>query len=131
MKLDILKKNQLSISIEALYPSTFSKGTQQKGMIVLAFLKKADLYIIDEPFMGLDPRATKRFLNLIESEKKRGAGILMSIHVLDTAEHLCDRFVLIHEGKLLIEGMLAEVQSSCDVPEASLFDCVVLLTGGE
>ena len=57
------------------FPETFSKGMQQKVMLILAFLKQPDLYIIDEPFMGLDPKATKKLLNLIDEEMERGAGI--------------------------------------------------------
>jgi ABC-2 type transport system ATP-binding protein len=110
------------------YPESFSKGMQQKVMLILAFLKKPDLYIIDEPFMGLDPNATKKLLQLITTEKKRGAGILMSTHVLDTAEKICDRFVLISNGKLVIQGKLDEVQRDSGLREGSLFDCFDVLT---
>jgi ABC-2 type transport system ATP-binding protein len=105
------------------YPENFSKGMQQKVMLILAFLKKPDLYIIDEPFMGLDPNATKKLLELITKEKQRGAGILMSTHVLDTAEKICDRFVLISNGKLVVQGKLDEVQEDSGLREGSLFDC--------
>lgn len=68
------------------FPSSFSKGMQQKLMIVIAVLTKPTLYIVDEPFIGLDPKAIKDFLLILEEERKRGAAILMSTHVLDTAE---------------------------------------------
>jgi ABC-2 type transport system ATP-binding protein len=110
------------------YPESFSKGMQQKVMLILAFLKKPDLYIIDEPFMGLDPNAVKKLLQLIDHEKKRGAGILMSTHVLDTAEKICDRFVLISNGKLVVQGKLEEVRRDSGLEEGSLFDCFDLLT---
>lgn len=55
-------------------------------MLMLGFLAQPDVYIVDEPFIGLDPRATKDFLRLLETERRRGAGVLMSTHVLDTAE---------------------------------------------
>lgn len=110
------------------YPQSFSKGTQQKGMIVLALLKQPDLYIIDEPFMGLDPKATKMLLNQLELEKKRGAGILMSTHVLDTAEKICDRFVLIDEGRLIFEGKLADIRQQSGNTNGDLLDCFDILT---
>ncbi|MCA1055051.1 ABC transporter ATP-binding protein [Rossellomorea aquimaris] len=113
------------------YPENFSKGMQQKVMLILAFLKKPDLYIIDEPFMGLDPSATKKLLQLIEKEKERGAGILMSTHVLDTAEKICDRFVLISNGRLVVQGKLDEVQEDSGLKEGSLFDCFDVLTERE
>ncbi|MBA2176217.1 ABC transporter ATP-binding protein [Halobacillus locisalis] len=113
------------------YPDSFSKGMQQKVMLILAFLRKPDLYIIDEPFMGLDPKATRILLNLLEEEKKKGAGILMSTHVLDTAEKRCDRFVLISEGRLVIQGSLSDIQDKAGLLDGSLFDCFDKLTEHE
>lgn len=57
-------------------PESFSKGMRQKMMLMLGFLVKPDVYIVDEPFIGLDPRATKDFLELLEEERGRGAGVL-------------------------------------------------------
>ncbi len=113
------------------YPHSFSKGMQQKGIIVLAFLKQPDLYIIDEPFMGLDPKATKRLLTMLEVEKSRGAGILMSTHALDTAEKICDRFIFIANGKLLITGSLSDIQEKSRLVDGSLLDCFDALTEEE
>ncbi len=67
--------------VRHLLPSGFSKGMKQKMMLMLGFLAKPDVYIVDEPFMGLDPRATRDFLNLLDDERKRGAGVLMSPHM--------------------------------------------------
>lgn len=105
------------------YPSSFSKGMKQKVMLITAFMLKPDLYIIDEPFLGLDPRATKDFLNLIQMERERGAGILMCTHVLDTAERICDRFVLINEGTLLAQGSLDDFRMKSG-EQGTLLDCV-------
>ncbi|WP_270181010.1 ABC transporter ATP-binding protein [Alkalihalobacillus sp. CinArs1] len=106
------------------YPSSFSKGMKQKVMLITAFMLKADLYIIDEPFLGLDPRATKDFLTLIEIERERGAGILMCTHVLDTAERICDRFILLNDGTLLAQGSLHDFQLTSGEETGSLLDCV-------
>ncbi|WP_436799730.1 ABC transporter ATP-binding protein [Peribacillus frigoritolerans] len=110
------------------FPESFSKGMQQKVMLILAFLKKPDLYIIDEPFMGLDPKAIKKLLQMIKKEKDRGAGILMSTHALDTAEKTCDRFVLISNGKLVIQGTLEDIRKDSGLKQGSLFDCFDVLT---
>ncbi|MEC1627444.1 ATP-binding cassette domain-containing protein [Bacillus mojavensis] len=83
-------------------PVTFSKGMQQKLMLIQAFLSKPDMYVIDEPFIGLDPISTKRFVDMLKAEKERGAGILMCTHVLDTAEKICDRFYMIDKGSLFL-----------------------------
>ncbi|GIP28090.1 ABC transporter ATP-binding protein [Paenibacillus sp. J23TS9] len=104
-------------------PGGFSKGMKQKMMLMLGFLSKPDVYIVDEPFIGLDPRATKDFLRLLDEERSRGAAVLMSTHVLDTAEKICDRFVMISFGKTVVEGTLADIRESAGLPGASLFDC--------
>ncbi|WP_054943050.1 ABC transporter ATP-binding protein [Paenibacillus ihuae] len=109
-------------------PAGFSKGMKQKMMLMLGFLVQPDVYIVDEPFIGLDPRATKDFLRLLEAERQRGAGVLMSTHVLDTAEKICDSFVLISGGRMTATGTLEEIRDSADLPEGSLFDCFDELT---
>lgn len=109
-------------------PDGFSKGMKQKMMLMLGFLVKPDVYIVDEPFIGLDPRATKDFLLLLEAERERGAGVLMSTHVLDTAERICDRFVLVSAGRMAASGTLQAIRETAELPEASLFDCFDALT---
>lgn len=109
-------------------PSSFSKGMQQKIMLILGFLVEPDLYVVDEPFIGLDPRATKDFLELLDTERKRGAGVLMSTHMLDTAEKICDRFILLDHGCIISQGKLEQIQEQCKLPNASLFECFNSLT---
>ncbi len=94
------------------FPADFSKGMQQKTMILCAFMHQPDLYIIDEPFIGLDPFAIKNLTTLLLHEKERGAGILMSTHVLDSAEKICDRFIIMKDGGILAQGTLAELYAS-------------------
>ncbi|WP_459503618.1 ABC transporter ATP-binding protein [Bacillus sp. C1] len=105
------------------YLSKFSKGMKQKSMLILAFLTEPDFYIIDEPFIGLDPVATREFLDFLSKEKERGAGILLCTHVLDTAERICERFLLISQGTLLANGNLQAIQSLAEMPESPLLDC--------
>ncbi|WBL14180.1 ABC transporter ATP-binding protein [Sutcliffiella sp. NC1] len=112
-------------------PATFSKGMQQKSMLIFAFMTNASLYIVDEPFIGLDPNATKKLLLLLEEEQKRGAGILMSTHVLDTAEKICDRFVLLLDGKIEATGTMEEIQTTCGLLNSSLLDCFYFLSNKE
>lgn len=112
-------------------PNTFSKGMQQKMMLITAFLLKPSIYIVDEPFIGLDPRAMKDFLAILFEEKENGAGILMSTHVLDTAEKICDRFLLIAGGRQMAYGTLDEIREQSGLLNGSLFDCFNLLSGDE
>ncbi|MDD4001140.1 MAG: ABC transporter ATP-binding protein [Bacilli bacterium] len=116
-------KNQL--------PVNFSKGMQQKTMLIIGFLINPDVFIVDEPFIGLDPRATKNFLALLDIAIKQGSGVLMSTHVLDTAEKICSSFVLISDGNLVCKGNLEEIRKTCNLPHASLIDCFDYLLGDD
>lgn len=111
-----------------LLPGGFSKGMRQKMMLMIGFLGRPDVYIVDEPFIGLDPRATKDFLGLLEEERRRGAGVLMSTHVLDTAERICDDFILVADGQVKAGGSLDDIRAAAGMPGASLFDCFDALT---
>ena len=110
------------------YPIHFSKGMQQKVMLILALTPKYDLYILDEPFMGLDPQAIRKLIQLIEEYKSQGAAILMSTHALDTAEKICDSFICMHDGALLKQGSLQQLQR---YPEQSLLEIFDELIEGE
>ena len=104
-------------------PGTFSKGMQQKVMLILGFLLEPAVYVVDEPFMGLDPRGTKDFLALLDQARAQGAGVLMCTHILDTAEKICSPFVLMNAGTVLTRGTLLEIRQQCQLPEGCLFDC--------
>lgn len=120
---DILRKFHLLNHLHE-FPETFSKGMQQKGMIALALFTNPDLLIIDEPFMGLDPGSTTLFLNMIEEVRAQGTGILMCTHILDTAERICDGFVVIEKGTVKASGRLHEVLAQCEAQEESLYACI-------
>lgn len=110
------------------FPVHFSKGMRQKVMIMCAFLIEPPLYIVDEPFVGLDPLGIQSYLQMMDSMKKQGAGVLMSTHILATAERNCDRFIILHEGKLRAKGTLDELRKEFQMPEATLDDLYVQLT---
>lgn len=109
-------------------PGGFSKGMKQKMMLMIGFLSSPEVYIIDEPFIGLDPRATKDFLGLLNQERERGAGILMCTHVLDTAERICDSFIMLSNGRIVSRGTLHDIRQAAGLPEGSLFDCFDAMT---
>lgn len=126
---ELLKTYGLSAHVHEL-PTTFSKGMQQKAMLILSILIEPEVYIIDEPFIGLDPNAMKTFLTTIEEERRRGAGVLMSTHVLDTAERVCDRFLIITEGTIKATGTLNEIRAQCNLIDGSLYDCFHVIAEG-
>ncbi len=113
------------------FPVHFSKGMRQKVMIMCAFLIEPALYIVDEPFVGLDPLGIQSYLEWINEMKRKGAGVLMSTHILATAERYCDRFIILHEGEIRAHGTLAQLQKEFQMPNASLDDIYVQLTKEE
>ncbi|PGZ94343.1 multidrug ABC transporter ATP-binding protein [Bacillus pseudomycoides] len=113
------------------FPSHFSKGMKQKVMIMSAFLVQPSLYIVDEPFVGLDPLAIQSLLQMMDQMKKSGAGILMSTHILATAERYCDSFIILHQGEIRAQGTLQELQKQFNMPGATLDDIYIALTKEE
>lgn len=110
------------------FPVHFSKGMKQKVMIICAFVVDPSLFIVDEPFLGLDPVAIADLIQLLDEEKKKGKSILMSTHVLDSAEKMCDSFVILHKGQVRAKGNLAELRQQFQMQEASLNDIYLALT---
>jgi len=123
----LLKTFRLDQRLE-WFPANFSKGMKQKVMILCAFLVEPSLYIIDEPFLGLDPLAIHSLLELMQSWKAQGSSILMSTHVLATAEKYCDRFIMLHDGQIKVQGTLGELRQEFNMPQASLDDIYLALT---
>nr|WP_239534234.1 ABC transporter ATP-binding protein [Thalassobacillus pellis] len=113
------------------FPVHFSKGMRQKVMIMCAFLIEPGLYIVDEPFVGLDPLGIQSYLQLMENMKQAGAGVLMSTHILATAERYCDRFVILHDGEVRAKGTLEELRDAFHMPGAALDDLYIQLTKEE
>ncbi|MBY4990442.1 ABC transporter ATP-binding protein [Streptococcus suis] len=110
------------------FPVNFSKGMKQKVMIICAFMVDPSLLIVDEPFLGLDPVAISDLIALLEEEKSKGTSILMSTHVLDSAEKMCDSFVILHQGQVRATGNLEELQSTFGMDGASLNEIYLALT---
>ncbi|MDG4656735.1 ABC transporter ATP-binding protein [Ectobacillus antri] len=110
------------------FPSHFSKGMKQKVMIMCSFLVQPSLYIVDEPFLGLDPLGIQSLLQMMDKAKKSGAGILMSTHILATAERYCDSFVILHHGQVRAKGTLEELRLQFSMPSATLDDIYIALT---
>lgn len=124
---ELLKLFRLSDKLD-WFPINFSKGMKQKVMIICAFMVNPSLFIVDEPFLGLDPLAISDLTDLLAQEKAKGKAILMSTHVLDAAEKMCDRFVILHHGQVRAVGNLAELREAFGQKDASLNDIYIALT---
>lgn len=104
----LLEEFQMTAKRSA-FASHLSKGMKQKVMIMNALLSEPPLYIIDEPFLGLDPLGIRSLLDRLVEVKQKGSAILMSSHILGTVEAYCDRFIVMHHGHIVALGTLAEV----------------------
>ena len=102
------------------FPNDFSKGMKQKVMIIAALVTDPDLMVVDEPFIGLDPIAIWDFEQLLLERKALGNSILMSTHVLQNAENICDSFVILHNGIVYAKGTTAELAQQFNLPGADL-----------
>lgn len=84
--------------------SSYSHGMKQKLVLIGAFMHDPKMYVLDEPFVGLDPKASFTLKELLREKAKEGKIIFFSTHVLDVAERLCNRIAIIKDGKLLVDG---------------------------
>ncbi|WP_253733071.1 ABC transporter ATP-binding protein [Latilactobacillus curvatus] len=123
----LLKRFRLDNKLD-WFPVHFSKGMRQKVMIVNAFMTNADLFIIDEPFTGLDPLAIYDLLEIIAEKKAQGAAILMSTHILATAQQYADSFVLLNQGRVRTTGTLEELKIEFNMADADLDDIYLQMT---
>ena len=113
------------------FPIHFSKGMKQKVLIVCALMLDVPVYVVDEPFLGLDPLGIRTLLQVLKEKKEKGAAILMSTHVLDTAEKYCDRFIVLHEGKVIAQGDIEGLRATSNIEENSLEEIYFALTTGD
>ncbi len=123
----LLKRFRLDNKLD-WFPVHFSKGMRQKVIIVNAFMTNADLFIIDEPFTGLDPLAIHDLLEIIAEKKAQGAAILMSTHILATAQQYADSFVLLNQGRVRTTGTLEELKIEFNMADADLDDIYLQMT---
>ncbi len=89
--------------------SSYSHGMRQKLVLISAFMHDPKLYVLDEPFVGLDPKAAFILKELLREKAKDGKIIFFSTHVLDVAEKLCNRIAIIKDGKILIDGDMERI----------------------
>jgi ABC-2 type transport system ATP-binding protein len=92
--------------------SDLSKGMQQKVQFIATLLHDPDLIILDEPFSGLDPVNAEVLREAVLDLKRRGKTVVLSTHIMEHAEKLCDQLCIIAHGKKLVDGSLAQVQDT-------------------
>jgi ABC-2 type transport system ATP-binding protein len=92
-----------------------SKGMLQRVQFVGSIINEPELLIVDEPFSGLDPVSVRALKELVADERRRGATILLSTHVMAQAEELCDKVVMIHKGRKVLDEPMANLRRQFDV----------------
>ncbi len=89
--------------------SSYSHGMKQKLVLIATFMHDPKLYILDEPFVGLDPKASFTLKEELKKKAKEGKIVFFSTHVLDVAEKLCNKIAIIKNGRLIIDGKMEKV----------------------
>lgn len=100
--------------------STYSHGMKQKLTIISAWIHEPKLIIMDEPFVGLDPKAAHLLKGMMREICDKGGAIFFSTHVLEVAEKLCDKIAIIKDGKLIRSGTMEEVKGDDSLEEVFL-----------
>ena len=113
-----------------VFPSHFSKGMKQKVMIICAFIVDPELYIIADPFLGLDPLGIQSMLDLMVEKRNENRTVLMSTHILATAERYCDRFIILDKGEIVAFGNLDELREQTGLKDKTLDDIYIHVTQG-
>ena len=109
---------------------SYSHGMRQKLIISGALVHRPDVIVVDEPMVGLDPKSARLLKDLFRQFVDRGGTVLMSTHTLEVAEAMCDRIAIIHGGKIIASGTMAEVQQQTASEDLGLEDLFLKLTGG-
>ena len=100
--------------------SAFSHGMTQKLALIAAWIHEPKLILMDEPFVGLDPKAAHLLKELMHEHCDKGGAIFFSTHVLDVAEKLCDKVAIIKEGRLIASGSMQEVKGNASLEDVFL-----------
>ena len=100
--------------------SAYSHGMKQKLAVISAWLHDPKLIVMDEPFVGLDPKASHLLKEMMREHCDKGGAIFFSTHVLEVAEKLCDKIAIIKQGKLVKEGTMEEVKGDDSLEEVFL-----------
>lgn len=100
--------------------SAYSHGMKQKLAIISALIHEPKLIIMDEPFVGLDPKASHLLKEIMRELCDRGSSIFFSTHVLEVAEKLCDKVAIIKGGRLIRSGTMAEVKGDTSLEDVFL-----------
>jgi ABC-2 type transport system ATP-binding protein len=107
----------------------YSDGMKQKIALISAFLHRPKLLVMDEPLSALDPRSARIIKDILNQLKTQGVTTIMSTHVLEIAQAVCDRIGIMYQGKILALGNMKELREMSKLPDSGLEDIFLKLTG--
>jgi ABC-2 type transport system ATP-binding protein len=108
----------------------YSHGMRQKLIISSALIHRPACIVVDEPMVGLDPKAARLLKDIFRQFVGKGGTVLMSTHTLEVAEAMCDRVAIMQHGKIVAHGTVAELRHQNRAGDASLEELFLKLTGG-
>ncbi|MDX2151251.1 MAG: ABC transporter ATP-binding protein [Bryobacteraceae bacterium] len=95
----------------------YSKGMRKRVAMAAALIHRPQLFLMDEPFEGVDAVGARLMKDILLDQVRQGATIFLTSHVLEVVERLCDRVAIIHEGRLVVQGSIAELRSGSETLE--------------
>lgn len=107
----------------------YSLGMKQKIALISALVHKPKLLLLDEPLGGLDPRSARIIKDLLRELALKGKTTIMSTHILEIAQAMCDRIAIMHGGKLIATGNMKELREKAQLPGSNLEEIFLTLTG--
>lgn len=127
---ELEKALELSYWLDELMQG-YPRGVRQKMTYSAMLLHSPKNLLLDEPLTNLDPKSSRLVKDLLRKLAAEGASVLLSTHILEIAEKICSRIVVIHKGKNIAEGNLQQLQEQAKSPGSNLEDLFLQLTGGE
>lgn len=109
---------------------SYSHGMQQKASLAAALMHDPKVLVLDEPTVGLDPKSARLIKDILRQMAERGAAVMLSTHILEIAERMCDRIGIINKGQLVSVGTMDELRTLDKTGQTSLEDIFLSLTGG-
>jgi ABC-2 type transport system ATP-binding protein len=110
---------------------SYSHGMRQKLIISSAFVHRPDVIVVDEPMVGLDPKAARTLKDLFREYTRRGHTIMMSTHTLEVAQTMCDRIAIIQRGHIRAAGTMDELRGNAERGDEGLEEIFLKLTGDD
>ena len=114
-------------SMDSSLVAGYSKGMKKRLALAAALIHRPKLFLLDEPFEGVDPVGARMMKEILLQQVRQGATVFLTSHVLEVIERLCDRVAIIDHGRLIVEGSVDDLSAA----EETLEDAFVRVVGGE